>query len=404
MMPRSRPARVDLTMRGSLYVLFAAVPLGVVGELDATAGGLAVLAGGLAAAQGLAAAVLLHQSIDHRLGRGPKPRVRLVAAVLLTVAAVAAAVPVSDLTDGSWAFVTMVLLASLLVALDPLLPTRSVTTIALLGWLVAAGPGIYADAGAFGPYLALFLIPLFLLATERFTVWTIDVIWQLDDAQHVRAELAVAEERLRFARDLHDVAGRTLSVVALKAELAAQLGKRGRPEAVAEMLEVRRIAQDSLAELRAVVSGLRTARLDEELAGARSLLGAAGIACRVIGDSDGLGPRARSTLGWAIREATTNVLRHSRATECVIELDRSAGEVALTMTNDGAGGVAATAGNGLTGLAERVREAGGTVEAGSVTPDRFRVVVRLPSAEPVPSSDAEPVPSSDAERRVEGMA
>lgn len=389
MMPTSRPARVDLTMRASLYVLFAAVPLGVFGQLDAAGGVLALIAAVLAAAQGLAAALLMHQSIDHRLGKGPKPRIRVVVTVVLTVAAVAAAVPVSDLTDGSWTFVTTVLIASLLVALDPLLSTLSVTTIALLGWLVATGPVIHADGSAFGRYLGLLAIPLVLLSTERFTVWTVDVIWQLDDAQHVKAELAVAEERLRFARDLHDVAGRTLSVVALKAELAAQLGKRGRPEAVAEMLEVRRIAQDSLAELRAVVSGLRSARLDEELAGARSLLDAAGITCRVIGDADGLGPRARSTLGWAIREATTNVLRHSRAGECTIELDRAAGSVALTMTNDGAGGVTAPAGNGLTGLAERVREAGGTVEAGPLPPDRFRVVVRL--QDPSPASESEAV-------------
>ncbi|MBB2948460.1 two-component system sensor histidine kinase DesK [Actinoplanes lutulentus] len=379
MTPTSRAARVDLTMRASLYVLFAGLPLAVTGQVDATQGTLATLAAGLSALQAVAAVMLLHQSIDYRLGRGPKPRRRIVITAVLSLATVAVAIPVTSFTDGSYAFVTVAVLTSLLVALDPMISTTSLTVLALIGWLVAAGPAIYQDGSRFGAHLTLLLVVAALLITERWTVWTMGVIRQLEEAQQVKAELAVAEERLRFARDLHDVAGRTLSVVALKAELAAQLGKRGRPEAVEEMLEVRRIAQDSLAELRAVVSGLRTARFDEELAGARSLLDAAGISCRVIGDGGGLAERTRATLGWAVREATTNVLRHSRATSCTIELDRAAdGTVTLTMINDGADGAGVTHGNGLTGLAERVADAGGTVDAGPVPPDRFRVAVSLP--------------------------
>jgi two-component system sensor histidine kinase DesK len=382
MMPSSRAARVDLTMRWSLYVLFAGVPLAVAGQVDASNSGPATFAAGLSAAQALVTAMLLSRSLNHRLGKGPKPRWWIVAAVALTIATVVAAVPVTGHRDGNYAITVITVLCALLVALDPILPTPTVAAIGLAGWLVAAGPAIYQSGDEFGKHLPLLFVPAALILTERWTVWTLDVVWQLDEAQHVKADLAVAEERLRFARDLHDVAGRTLSVVALKAELAAQLGKRGRPEAVEEMLEVRRIAQDSLTELRAVVSGLRTARLDEELAGARSLLDAAGITCRVIGDGGGLGHRTRATLGWAVREATTNVLRHSRATECTIEVDRSAdGTVTLAMTNDGAGGARTPHGNGLTGLAERAREAGGTVDAGPVPPDRFRVTVRLPASD-----------------------
>ncbi|WP_229070311.1 sensor histidine kinase [Actinoplanes sp. DH11] len=377
----SRAARVALTLRGSQYVLYAAVPMAVVGAVDASATVLAPLAAGLSAVQALAAAILLHRTIDYRLGRATRPGpVAVSPVVALTVASIVAFWPVTDPGDGSFAFAVTAVLTALVTALEPMLSAPATLAIVLGGWLVAAGPAIHADGSRFGPHLGLLVIPVVAILTERCTVWMVDVLRQLEDAQHVRAELAVAEERLRFARDLHDVAGRTLSVVALKAELAAQLGKRGRPEAVTEMLEVRRIAQDSLAELRAVVTGLRTARLDEELAGARSLLDAAGIACRVIGDGGGLGPRTRTTLGWAIREATTNVLRHSRAGECLIELDRAAdGTVTLTMTNDGAAEARAAHGNGLTGLTERVTEAGGTVDAGPVPPDRFRVVVCLPA-------------------------
>ncbi|MEU4693970.1 histidine kinase [Actinoplanes sp. NPDC023714] len=371
MMPTSRAARVDVTMRGSLYLLFGMVPLSVTGQVDAAAGNLAVLAAVLSGVQAVAAVLLLHQALDHRLGKGPKPRWRIVVVAALTAATLAAAAPVTG--GESWAIVVITVFSALLVALDPMTGTPVTITLGLLAWLVAAGPDVRS--------LPLLLLPLAGLVTERWTVWTLDIIWQLDDAQHVKAELAVAEERLRFARDLHDVAGRTLSVVAVKAELAAQLGKRGRPEAVAEMLEVRRIAQDSLTELRAVVSGLRTARLDEELAGARSLLDAAGITCRVIGDGSGLGRRARTTLGWAIRETTTNVLRHSRASECTIELDRSSdGMVTLSVVNDGASGGPVSFGNGLTGLSERAASSGGTVEAETLAPDRFRVIVRLEAA------------------------
>ena len=379
---RSRAARVDLSLRGPLYVMFAAVPLAAGARLGMALGNAALIAAGLAAAQALACVLLLHAAIDHRLGKGPRPDRRAVVAGGLTVATVVAGWPAYGRVEDLWTLVTAVLLAALLTALCPLLSGPVTLALTLVGWLVAAGPAILRDGTALGPHLGLFLLFVAAVLSCRGTLWTLDVVWELDGAQQVKADLAVAEERLRFARDLHDVAGRTLSVVALKAELAAQLGKRGRPEAVEEMLEVRRIAQESLAELRAVVNGLRTARLDEELAGARSLLAAAGIAGRVIGDGDRLGPRTQTALGWAVREATTNVLRHSEAGGCTIELARGAdGSVRLVMTNDGAPGGPVRPGNGLTGLTERIAGAGGTVVAERLPPDRFRVSVYLPAEE-----------------------
>jgi two-component system sensor histidine kinase DesK len=214
---------------------------------------------------------------------------------------------------------------------------------------------------------------IFFTVVYRSSVWMIGTMWELERSREVRASLAVAEERLRFARDLHDVVGRNLSVVALKAELAAKLAQRGRDEAISEMLEVRRIAQESLDELRAVVSGYRTADLTVELAGARSLLSSAGIDCRVIGEATFNG-EAAGALGWAVREGVTNVLRHSEARTCTISLR---GKV-LTMSNDGVPSTAIRFGSGLTGLRERVAALGGSVTATPEPPNRFVLTVELP--------------------------
>jgi two-component system sensor histidine kinase DesK len=212
-------------------------------------------------------------------------------------------------------------------------------------------------------------------------------MWELDRSRHLQASLAVAEERLRFARDLHDVVGRTLSVVALKSELAAQLARRGRDDAVDEMLAVRRIAQESLVELRELVGGYRAADLDKELAGARSLLSSAGVECRVIGDGTLPSAAVQGVLGWVVREGTTNVLRHSEARRCTVAVRLSPdGAVSLTMDNDGVPpgrpGVAPADrvrfGNGLTGAAERIAVLGGTVTAEHRHPDGFRLTVHVP--------------------------
>ena len=149
----------------------------------------------------------------------------------------------------------------------------------------------------------------------RFSVWMLDVIREMDRTRGVELQLAVAEERLRFARDLHDVMGRNLSVIAVKSQLAGELVRRARPEAADEVAEINRVAQESLREVRDVVRGYRIVDVGGELAGARSVLRAAGVTCTVSGDELGaaLPETTRSALGWVLREAVTNVLRHSRA-------------------------------------------------------------------------------------------
>nr|WSY53585.1 histidine kinase [Streptomyces sp. NBC_00886] len=291
------------------------------------------------------------------------------------------------------------------------------------GALVAQLPlGVTAPA-ALGTGLAVLLAGGGLAFTAAFSVWLLDAVYELDEARETRARLAVAEERLRFGRDLHDVMGRNLSVIALKSELAVQLARRGRSEAVDQMIEVQRIARESQREVRDVVRGYREADLGLELAGAQGVLAAAGIECEVTGEAAGLPVEVQSALGWVVREATTNVLRHGDAGRCVVGMRVAEGRVVLTVENDGAGGAAGgggagrddkapalsgsrgsgtdggtpalperggpglkdgapalrgNGGSGLVGLRERLTAVGGELEAGTVGEDRFRVVATVP--------------------------
>ena len=158
------------------------------------------------------------------------------------------------------------------------------------------------------------------IVTYASSVWFLGVLWELADSRDTQAQLAVAEERLRFSRDLHDVLGRNLALMAVNSELAAELARRQDPGAVEHMLAVQQVAQDSVRELREVVSGYRAAALDVELAGAQSLLRATGIDVRLSGDGRELAMAAQAALGWVVREATTNILRHSNPTRVTIEL------------------------------------------------------------------------------------
>ncbi len=257
----------------------------------------------------------------------------------------------------------------------------------------AAGAGVVAfPLGRPGPAaLVSALVVLvgggFIAFTSVFSVWLLNAVYELDEAREARARLAVAEERLRFGRDLHDVMGRNLAVIALKSELAVRLARRGRPEAVEQMIEVQRIAQESQREVRDVVRGYRETDLGVELRGARGVLRAAGIECEVSGEADRLPAEVQSALGWVVRETTTNVLRHGDARRCSVEVRRAERRVVLTVENDGAvasgrerevGQGDSGGGSGLPGLRERLREVGGTLEAGVAGAGLFRVVARVP--------------------------
>ncbi|WP_420111221.1 sensor histidine kinase [Pseudactinotalea sp.] len=171
--------------------------------------------------------------------------------------------------------------------------------------------------------------------------------------------MAVVGERERVARDVHDVLGHSLTAISVKAELASRLIEVDGARAAEELDQVQTLAREALAEIRSTVSGLRATRIEDELEAARVSLTAAGIEADVPADAESVEITHRIVLAWALREATTNVIRHSGASRCVVEL----GPGRLVVTDDGVGASGAE-GNGLRGLRERVSASGGTVTHG----------------------------------------
>jgi two-component system, NarL family, sensor histidine kinase DesK len=203
---------------------------------------------------------------------------------------------------------------------------------------------------------------------------------QLRRAREELARAAVNEERLRFARDLHDLLGHSLSTIVLKSELAGRLVPRAPGRAAAEIADVERTARDALQQVRAAVAGYRRPSLVSELAAARELLAAAGIDARIDSSPTALPPAADGLLGWAVREGVTNVVRHSRARSCTIRLVGRDGRATAEIVDDGSGSGAAGSegGCGLAGLIERATAEGGHVDAGPMAGGGFRLVVDVP--------------------------
>lgn len=178
------------------------------------------------------------------------------------------------------------------------------------------------------------------------------------------ARLAVNEERARLARDLHDSLGHSLTVVAVKSELAGKLVARDPERAAAEIADIEKLARDGLGELRAAVAGYRDTDLDVELDSARTALTAAGITAHLPPDGSAVEPELRTLFGWVVREGVTNVIRHSRARSCWIELTASS----VRVRDDGRAEPSRAAqqpGNGLRGLRERASAFDARVTAAS---------------------------------------
>ncbi|MBB1473571.1 sensor histidine kinase [Luteimonas sp. MC1782] len=180
--------------------------------------------------------------------------------------------------------------------------------------------------------------------------------------------LAALAERERIGRDLHDLLGHTLSLVALKSDLAARLVERDPAAARAEIDAVSRVARDALAQVRSAVSGIRAAGIAAELASARLLLECDGVALRHDWDERGLAggalpPRVENTLALVLREAVTNIQRHARAQSAEISMRATDDGITLRIRDDGRGG-AIVPGNGVGGMRERIEVLGGRLDIG----------------------------------------
>jgi two-component system sensor histidine kinase DesK len=219
--------------------------------------------------------------------------------------------------------------------------------------------------------------------------------------RHSREEMhrmARVAERERIGRDLHDLLGHTLSLIALKSELAAKLLDRDRAAAAREIADVTSIARDALKQVRTAVAGIRAAALENEIASARALLSTSGIALLFERDGAVLSAEIETTLAMIVREAVTNIQRHSGAREARIEVLTEAvasgrsGEadgkkveerVAWLRVNDNGRGGITSCGNGLQGIGERVRSLGGTLEIDSPRGKGTTLRVRLPLRGPL---------------------
>jgi two-component system sensor histidine kinase DesK len=204
------------------------------------------------------------------------------------------------------------------------------------------------------------------------------LIYELSTTRRQLAESAVAEERLRFARDLHDLLGHTLSLIVVKAEVVRRLAERDPAAAAAQAADIEEVGRRALAEIREAVTGYREAGLTAELTRARSDLGAAGVEAFVRRTVDSLPSPTDALLAWVVREAVTNVIRHAGASECELALYTEKDVVTLTVSDNGRGALASF-GNGLTGLAERLSAVGGTLSAGPQPSGGFRLTATVPA-------------------------
>ncbi|MER5976323.1 sensor histidine kinase [Streptomyces sp. NPDC001857] len=244
-----------------------------------------------------------------------------------------------------------------------------------------------------------------------------EAVRDLRAAREALARRAVEEERLRFSRDLHDLLGHTLSVIVVKSEAARRLAPTAMDAALLQITDIESVGRQALTEIREAVTGYREGSLATELDRARSALTAAGVEPTVTRSGPALAPQPAALLGWVVREAATNVVRHSDATACEITVSGTPGRARLTITDNGTRTVAATdpgaradcdtdanhgprtdrtgaagepcerrGGNGLIGLRERLASAGGSLTAEPGPHGGFTITAELPSDTPAEPS------------------
>ena len=306
--------------------------------------------------------------------------------LVVALLAIATALVVRNPNDGFYLFYFFASAGA--ATLSP--PRRAISLMVLAG--VLGGLTLYWAAGELassvvqGLSVTIIGITIFSAAEVRRTNW------ELVDARHELARLAVSEERSRIARDLHDTLGQSLSVIALKSQLAARLIVDEPERARGEIEDVERVARDSLDAVRHTVDGQRRPTLEAELESARRILETAGIEPTIETDEDRLPPGVDAALAWTIREGVTNVVRHSGAHHVSIRIHRVDGWAEATITNDGAAvrdvrsagaavgrtEPAAYRGFGLIGLSERIVALGGQFEAGPIPTGGFRLDAALP--------------------------
>ncbi|WP_327694497.1 sensor histidine kinase [Streptomyces sp. NBC_00459] len=284
---------------------------------------------------------------------------------------------------GSWLYFFPLLgLATGAVMRGPWLGRTGLALTALAATVSSVREGWDALNVAYGTFLSTMVTAAILSLTEA--------VRELRAAREELARRAVEEERLRFSRDLHDLLGHTLSVIVVKSEAARRLAPRNMDAALLQITDIESVGRQALTEIREAVTGYRQGSLATELDRADSVLTAAAVTPVIHRSGPPLPSPTEALLGWVVREAVTNVLRHSGATRCEITVEGSGLEgarerVRLTVADNGTGvtppaGPAqpGIGGTGLKGLTERLAAAGGSLSAGPMPRGGFLVTAELP--------------------------
>ncbi|NJP50829.1 sensor histidine kinase [Streptomyces sp. SBST2-5] len=367
--PENRRQWIVKILWTGIWLVYLSAP--VTDLLDGGHGVLARVLGSI----GLAVFVVWYLLLVFRTGRSERNGLALGSLACLAAESAALALGLGR----EW----LVLFVYVAIASGAALPVR------LARWTIPAASALMAGLALVVPdgraFLGALLVPAllggFAMTGVRELVRTTIA---LREARATVARLAANEERLRLARDLHDLLGHSLSLITLKSELAGRMLPDQPEQAARQVADIEQVSRQALVDVREAVAGYRRPRLADELAGARLALAAAEVAAELPGEPDltGIPEDIETALAWALREAVTNVVRHSGARRCTVELLRRrtpGGQVLeLSVEDDGTGGSGEGHGNGLTGLAERLHTAGGTLEAGPCG-SGFRLVARVPA-------------------------
>ncbi len=273
----------------------------------------------------------------------------------------------------------LVLFVYVSVGFGAALPARTARVAVPLAAAALAASGLLMDTT--GDLVPSLLIPALLGGFAMIGVrQMIRTTVALREARATVAHLAATEERLRLARDLHDLLGHSLSLITLKSELAGRMLPGHGEQAARQVADIERVSRQALVDVREAVSGFRRPTLEAEAAGARTALAAAGVRADLTGLGalpDDVSPEGEGALAWALREAVTNVVRHSGADTCTVSLAGTGEWLCLSVTDDGRG-PDAEHGNGLTGLAERLALADGRLETGQARRHGFALRAYVP--------------------------
>ncbi|HZE32114.1 MAG TPA: sensor histidine kinase [Actinoallomurus sp.] len=284
-----------------------------------------------------------------------------------------------------WCALPIYLGVAYAMALPPRLAGRGVVAAAVLTFVLC---GVEHTSGGSMALLSFetLTVGLLMLAFRTSRI----LVVQLREARGEVARLAANEERLRIARDLHDLLGHTLSLIVLKSEVATRLADRDVARSIAEVNDIETVARQALADVREAISGYSRRSLTDELENSRGVLAAADIELTITTSGTPLPDQLDGLFGWAVREGVTNIVRHSRARTATIVVQRQGPMAVLKITDDGRASVESVSadGNGLRGLGERVALSGGTVKAGPRTEGGFRLTVRAPVTAPAPREPA----------------